>query len=517
MGKILITTGQDAANIVKKSIKDLNDLELLILPISIAAFINEDLLRKGLKSINIKEFDFILIPGLIKGSFNKLEKELDIPIFKGPRYATDIPLAIKMKDKLSRKKSADHVFMEKDLDLINEIIKKPVQGSKYFSLGKGEFKIYVGDQSFPIIIAEIVDAPSRPLEEIAKISRYYIKNGANVIDIGAEVKKSQPEKIYDIISFLKTQKGLKNVPISIDSLNEKEILSGIDAGAELILSIDSGNIEVLNNIDKQKALVVLPTNIKEGMMPKSPKQRAHSLLTIIERVQEKDFNNVIGDPLLESPIFPGIFQSLVSYSIFRKSDRNTPLMFGIGNVTELIDSDTAGVNALMASIGMELGVNAYLTTEYSVKSRYSVKELSIALKMAYLAKRRNSPPKDMPLNLLNSKSKSNNLPHPEIDGKEIIFVNEEIESYVPDKLGFFQIWVDHEIKKIYVAHFKSKSEINKIFSGTSAQSLGKKIISMNLVSNKSHVLYLGNELGKAETCLFLGKTYVQDIKFGELP
>ncbi|NHI91732.1 MAG: dihydropteroate synthase-like protein [Candidatus Lokiarchaeota archaeon] len=516
MGKILIVTGQEATNLVNKNVQHLDDVEVLTLPISIAAFINENLLRNALQSIQIDQFEFILIPGLVKGSFEKVENEFGIPIFKGPRYAADIPLAIKMRDKLSKKKAADYAFIERDLEEIEKILRQPVEGSNFFALGNNNYSIKIGKNLFPLIIAEIVDAPKRSLDEIINLSKYYIESGANIIDIGAEVKISQPKKIYEIIKHLKSDKIFQDVPISIDSLNENEILSGIDAGAELILSIDSGNINILDNISRDLALVILPTNVKKGYMPKSPQKRVEELNLNINTARDKGFNKIIGDPLLESPIYPGIFKSMTSYSIFREKDDQTPLMFGIGNVTELIDADTAGVNALMASIGIELGVNVYLTTEYSVKSRFSVKELSMALKLSYLARKRKTPPKDMPLNLLYAKSKSTNPPPIDIKGKEIIHFETEIEIFHPDHLGFFQIWVDHRIKKIFVAHFINKSEINKIFTGTSAEIIGKKIISLNLCSNTYHALYLGKELQKAEICLNLGKSYVQDIKFGEL-
>nr|MDO8090521.1 DUF4346 domain-containing protein [Candidatus Sigynarchaeota archaeon] len=50
----------------------------------------------------------------------------------------------------------------------------------------------------------------------------------------------------------------------------------------------------------------------------------------------------------------------------------------------------------------------------------------------------------------------------------------------------------------------------------SAEALGKKIVSLNLVSRLDHAVYLGRELNKAETCLLFGKSYAQDISvFGE--
>ena len=191
-------------------------------------------------------------------------------------------------------------------------------------------------------------------------------------------------------------------------------------------------------------------------------------------------------------------------------------MFGIGNVVELIDTDGTGINAIFACLAFELRVSAFLTTEYSIKTRGTVNELSQALKLAFLANQRQMPPKDLPITNFKAKSKNDYIEFiPDLDNVTIIEVGKETENYDPDSKGFFRIWVNHERAKIFIAHYEEENLINIAFSGTSAESLGKRVLVKKLISSNAHALYLGRELEKAEICLKLGKSYIQDMRFGE--
>ncbi len=64
----------------------------------------------------------------------------------------------------------------------------------------------------------------------------------------------------------------------------------------------------------------------------------------------------------------------------------------MGNVTELLDSDSVGVNALLGGIAMELGASVLFTPEESGKTIGSVNQLSITSDMMFLAKNRGSYP-----------------------------------------------------------------------------------------------------------------------------
>ncbi len=113
---------------------------------------------------------------------------------------------------------------------------------------------------------------------------------------------------------------------------------------------------------------------------------------------------MIADPVLDPPAL-GLASSLREYILFREAHPTIPLFFGVGNVTELLDADSTGANALLAALGAEIGASLLFTPEYSAKARGSVHELAIASRMMILAQWRQTPPKDLGLDLLILKEK----------------------------------------------------------------------------------------------------------------
>ncbi len=100
----------------------------------------------------------------------------------------------------------------------------------------------------------------------------------------------------------------------------------------------------------------------------------------------------VADLILDPVNSSSIVESIMACFEFHKINK-APMFFGVGNVTELMDADSGGVNVLLAGIGMELGVSILFTPEESGKTRGSVYELSTASKMMFLAKHRGSIPK----------------------------------------------------------------------------------------------------------------------------
>ena len=69
------------------------------------------------------------------------------------------------------------------------------------------------------------------------------------------------------------------------------------------------------------------------------------------------------------------------------------MMMGIGNLTELTDVDSAGVNTLLIGFCQELGVRSVLTTEVINWARSSVREIDLARRLAHHAVKRRVLPK----------------------------------------------------------------------------------------------------------------------------
>ena len=68
---------------------------------------------------------------------------------------------------------------------------------------------------------------------------------------------------------------------------------------------------------------------------------------------------------------------------------------GVGNLTELTEADTTGMNVLLVGIASELGIRHVLTTEVSPHARGVVRELDLARRICYAARATQSLPKGL--------------------------------------------------------------------------------------------------------------------------
>jgi dihydropteroate synthase-like protein len=509
---MLIVTGNMAYDIVKEYIQPYkSDAVAIKLPISIAAFITPDLVINHLKKMDLSNYSSIIVPGLMQGSAQRIENALNIPTFKGPRYASDLPQIFEQPIELSKTLPADKLYLTKGIEEYDKILNELLASTPvhpFYQIGS----LRIGIDYPPLILAEIVDAPKLSISKIISQSRYFLKNGAHMLDIGAVVGQNNAKSIGAIIEELKSTFP---VPISIDSMHPEEIEVAVEAGADVILSLDAGNMGELKNLPKDRIVTIIPTNTSEGIFPKKPKERVKLLQENVNQAKGYGFKKILVDPLLESPISPGLINSLETFILFRQIDALTPFLFGAGNVSELIDADSIGINALLACIATEVGISVILTTEYSNKTRKTIEELSQALKMAFLARTKQRPPVGLPFHLLRAKSKKKYDQVIYEKPNQVILVAEPDESYSSDPLGYFKIWITHEEELISVLHYRNE-EPNILIQGISAEAIGKKILTLNLIRDPNHLLYLGRELERAEISLFLGKNYVQDIKFEEV-
>jgi dihydropteroate synthase-like protein len=262
--------------------------------------------------------------------------------------------------------------------------------------------------------------------------------------------------------------------------------------------------------------VILPTNIKQAYFPKDPENRVENLFKLTRILQGQGFGKLIADPLLETPISPGMTNSLKAYFLYKEkvlekenSSLELPLFFGISNVVELMDIDSVGINGLLASMAIELDMGIMFTVEHSTKLMRGVSELKKSIKLNYLSKRRKTPPINQGISIFKAKGKISGI-KPEVDESKAIIVENFNETYHPDQKGYFKIYVNHFERKIYVLHYALNHDLLEVLIGKNAEALSKKIIELNLTDDIYHANYLGRELNKAEFCLSSGKPYVQD-------
>lgn len=508
-----MVTGRAASKIVEEyASKSGIDFEVYVMPYEVAALIPPSEIARRLKSEKIKGFDVILTPGLISGDVSMIEREVGIPTFKGPIHAADLPYVLSLlgKVELSKVEPACRILSlsrerkdEEELKVIEEELKKKA----YFDLAgvpiaKGSLRV----------IAEVTFAPMKGVEATIAEARRYKSYGADVVDIGMVAGESKPEAAGKLVRTIKEEVG---GPVSIDSLDPGEIVAAVEAGVDLVISVDVGTLDDLRDLSRDVALVLIPTNVKNGRYPTTISEKVRALEEAVSKALGMGFKKVTADPILSPPLQPSLLESLAAYYEFAKRHPDIPLMMGVGNVTELMDVDSLGVNGLMAAIAAELEVSMLLTTEASNKTHGGVRELCIATKMAKLSKWGRRPMKDLSLSLLALKDKRDlTLPPEKVESYEVVRAFGR-KGYDHDPAGYVKITIDRERKVVQVSHFKLGKR-TCIIEGARAEDIYNELVERGLVTTLSHAAYLGRELYKAELALKLGKSYVQDedLDFG---
>ncbi|MCJ7713776.1 DUF4346 domain-containing protein, partial [Candidatus Bathyarchaeota archaeon] len=168
-----------------------------------------------------------------------------------------------------------------------------------------------------------------------------------------------------------------------------------------------------------------------------------------------------------------------------------------------------------ARLSSEVNASIILATEKSSKANGSVREEVIASKMMFLAKKRESVPKDLGIDLLVLKDKrKHEEPYDnELEANTRVILADELSQQLTlDPHGEFRISIDRRSESISALHFPNHqtTKPNSIVKGKTAKGLYTKIFEMGLVTRLDHAGYLGSELAKAEIALKTGKDYIQD-------
>ena len=524
--RILLITGRLAEPMVRRAAREAaphHECNVMALPVGVAAFLHPRYVARQLQRHKLPPCDLILLPGLVQGDTSTVTKAIGIPTYKGPRHAADLPHILRTLGRgpvpLSTTQPADHVLAER---MAQEAARELAEAEAHtpHPLPPGTLRIGRGRQSllagptYPMrIIAEIIDAPTRTPEELVHLARHYVDSGASIIDVGMVAGDSDPQAAGRIV---KTLRRAVSTPISIDSTDPKELTAGLEAGADFVLSLTRDNMEAIPSRLRRRAVFTVIPASKEESPPREAEKRLQLLEENLEEARRLGYIRLAADPLLEPPISPGLLPSIQAYALFASRHPHTPLLMGTGNVTELVDADTPGANALLAALASELGVSLLLTTEASSKSRGAVWELHRAAQMMFLARRRQSPPKDLGLNLLLLKAKTFTeiLYDPKQEqGVPVVSLSGQQPSPARlDPKGHFTIQLDRGQQLIVVHHYPTpKSETpDLVIRAPTAAPIADAITSRGLISSQEHAAYLGIELAKAEVALRTGRPYLQD-------
>jgi dihydropteroate synthase-like protein len=401
--------------------------EVLQIGISVAGLMTADMIRRRVSETT--DADCIMVPGRCRGDLESLTQHYGVPVVRGPEEVKDLPQYFGRKG-------------------------APPDLSHY------EVKIF----------AEIVDAPRLSVAAILERAQRYRADGADVIDLGC-LPDTPFAHLEDAIAALK-QAGFE---VSADSMQPEELLRAGRAGAHFLLSLSEDTLWIAEQVESTPVLI-----------PAQPGD-LESLARAIEAM-EKRRRPYFADPILE-PIHFGFTASLVRYHEMRRRFPAVPMMMGVGNLTELTDADTAGVNALLMGIVSELHIGAILTTEVSAHARCAVREADTARRMMYVAREADSLPRDWSAELLALHERK---PFPDTP-EEIA----QLAAAVKDTS--FRVQVSAQGIHVY----------NRDGEHSSGDPFELWPL-LGLENDAGHAFYMGVELARAQIAYQLGKRYTQD-------
>lgn len=407
------------------------DYDVAVLPISVAALLHADWVARKLPPPS--GFERVVLPGWCGGDVAALSQAWGVPVERGPKDLFDLP---------------EHLA------------------------GGARTPPALHGHSIEIL-AEINHAPQLTWDELVGIAHRYRESGADVIDLGCVPGESWPG-IGDAVRRLRHE-GFR---VSVDSFDQAEVTAAVAAGAEIVLSCTSVQLSWARDLPAE--WVAIPDDPRELA---SLERTAAALSAAGRRVR--------WDPVLE-PIGFGFAASLARYYEVRRRRPDAAMLMGVGNLTELTEVDSAGVNFLLAALCEELQIASVLTTEVINWCRSAVAEFHLARRLVHHSLQRRVLPKHLGGDLVL-------LRDPKLHelGEQGL---RELAGRITDPN--FRIFAERgEVHLMNRDGYWRGDDPYEVFDRMSAE-VG--------TLTAAHAFYLGMELMKARTALTLGKQYTQD-------
>lgn len=432
MTRVLFVTGKLAEPALRRVLAEADlpfSVDVAVMRITVAALMTTDWIARFLDVP--AGTDLVMIPGLCEGDTGIVADRTGVRVEKGPKDLREIP--------------------------------------QYF--GRAEAVREYGAWDIEIL-AEINNAPRLTPAAIHAAAEYYRTSGADVIDIGCTPGLPFPnlrEVVADLVST-----GMR---VSIDTFDADEIRAAVEAGAELVLSVNGTNIEVARDLAGSSVRVVAVPDLGAPL---------ETMDRTVEKLEAWGVPYLL-DPILE-PIGFGFTASIERYAETRRRYPDAEMLMGIGNLTELTAADSTGVNAVLIAICQELGIRSVLTTEVIPWARGSVREVGIARQLMHHAVTHKTIPKG-------------------VDDRLVTIKDPAVLTYTEEELRALQARISDPNFRIF-ADAEGITVLNndRFVRGTNIQ----EIFNQLEVVEPTHAFYLGKELARASLAVTLGKTYRQE-------
>ena len=431
MEHIVFLTGRLAQPSLEKVLAGIDpplfSWEVREIGLQVAGLMTVDLIRRRVPAPIAA--DRVMVPGRCRGDLNALSAHYGLPVVRGPDELKDIP---------------------RHFD----------RAARGVDLSRFDIRIF----------AEIVDAPTLPVAAIVARARRLASDGADVIDLGC-LPATPFAHLEDSIAAVKGE-GLR---VSVDSLDADELLRGGRAGADYLLSLTPETAWIADEVASTPVLIAREPADED------------SLYRLVDAFLARG-RPFLADSILD-PIPFGLLASLGRYQRLRSRYPEVDIMMGVGNLTELTEADTSGINALLFGIAAELRAAAVLTTEVSPHTRRAVREADVARRVMFAARENQSLPKGLSDALMTVHERR---PFPDT-------ADEIARNAAAVKDPNFRVQVSHEGIHVY--------NRDGLSSHTDPFELYPRL---GLDDDGGHAFYMGVELARAEIAWQLGKRYVQD-------
>jgi dihydropteroate synthase-like protein len=472
--RILLPTGTATAATVREAAEG-HDAVVAVTG-EIASFLTPSQLLALMKE---GSYDLVLVSGMCTASFDAVERETGVPVYRGPRHAADLSLVLPLLSEvtLSRTVPADDFLAARKAEEATLRLVAREEAAEPEFLIRG---VKIGGGSRIKVLAEIMDA-HRDANLRARVEDFFAR-GADIVDLGFGFDATPG----DVDRCFREVQDLEG-PLSVDT-QDPDLIRAALFRADLVLSLHEGNIRAAGAgvAASGAAAVVVPGAV--GLRANLAAARATGISCLI------------ADPLLQ-PIGSGLLGSL---AVVREAkDLGVPLFFGAGNVVELMDADSIGANALLAGLAQEAGAAVIFTSEHSDKTQGSVGEMRRATEMMALLGDRPYP-KDLGISLLVLKEKRRRREPP------LVYRGEEHALPVPreieyDPCGNFRIGIEGD--EIVAVHGSTA------IRGKRWQDILHTLVAEGRVSRLDHAAYLGMELYRAGLAIRFGRSFEQDGEF----
>src|SRR5262245_30255008 len=198
--RVHFVTGRLAEPALRRVLAEMNpdfSYDVSVMGITVAALMTTEWIARSLDVA--PGTDLVMIPGLCEGDPRLISDRVGVDVEKGPKDLREIPA--------------------------------------YFGGAAARQDYGAWDIE---IVAEINNVPKMSLEAVRAAAGYFRASGADVIDVGCTPGVAFPA-LSDVVRRL-VGDGMR---VSIDTFDPDEIRAAVAAGAELVLSVNGSNLDVV--------------------------------------------------------------------------------------------------------------------------------------------------------------------------------------------------------------------------------------------------------------------------------